>query len=282
MKTYAIAGIYITLNDIKNKYLDDNITHYETHDVIKTKHHFNVSYQTNLYEPKEAPINQKNPYIILNEDVRIIYLKGLDQQIKMIIKHDYQFHKIDMLFNDHIIHDIDEYVYTWLGLIFMDIALMYQLLPIHGASINDDGKSIIISAPSQTGKSTHAKLWLELDEKISIQNDDKPLIGKKGDTLMVYSSPFSGKTAQNKNIAIPLKALIFLEQSQMDVIEEMTPDDIIKEMMKNMMRPTSNQTWEKTLLLMNDIIQTIPIFKLKATPYISSAKLLKKHLSKRT
>lgn len=281
MKKYRIAGITLEISDFDNAYLKHNIDNYIISDKEPCRHQIHVSFHNDIEKPLEEPINQKNPFVVILEKDRIIYIEGKDKRIKMVIKHDKTFKHVYMRFNQNAITDLDEFVYTWLGLIFMDIALTYGLLPIHGASINDANTSIIISAPSQTGKSTHAKLWLELDPTVSIQNDDKPLIGKKDQKIIVFSSPFSGKTSHNQNIEIPLKALIFLEQSPIDSIEPMSKDDIIKDMMKNIMRPGDSLTWENILSLIHEIIENIPIYRLKATPHITAAILLRNTLSKR-
>lgn len=47
-----------------------------------------------------------------------------------------------------------------------------------------DGKAYMFSAPSGTGKSTHAKLWRDcFGDRVTMINDDKPLIKFREDGI---------------------------------------------------------------------------------------------------
>ena len=55
--------------------------------------------------------------------------------------------------------------------------LEYNTFLFHGSAVAVDGAGYIFTAPSGTGKSTHAKLWCDLlGYKAVMVNDDKPLI----------------------------------------------------------------------------------------------------------
>lgn len=278
MKTYRIAGIELNIRHQSNSFLRNNIEHYEIPFVQHVKYTIEVDYVQHIEQPQGHSKSTKNPYTIYLDEKRIIFIKNKEGNIKTLIEHDVLYHHVSILINPDLLDNPDEMEYTWLGLMFMEIALLHGFLPIHGAAINDHGQAIIISAPSQTGKSTHAALWKDMDSSIEILNDDKPLIGLSRDQLMVYSSPFSGKTSQNQNQSLILKSLVFLYQSPHDVINTMMRDDIIKEVMKNIMRPSDEKTWTTIINIIEKMIQTIPIYHLGATPTIQAAKLLRQTL----
>ena len=53
----------------------------------------------------------------------------------------------------------------------------YDILLFHGSALCMDGQAYIFTAPSGTGKSTHARLWWEaFGDRVWMINDDKPLI----------------------------------------------------------------------------------------------------------
>jgi len=280
MKTYLIAGIKLNIKHHDNAFLRKNIEYYEIPYEDEVEHTLDVTYLEHIEHPNLPSKSKKNPYTIYLDEKRIIYTKSKDGFIKTSIEHDLQYRNVAILINPNLIDHVEEIEYTWLGLMFMEIALLHHLLPIHGAAIDDHGHAIIISAPSQTGKSTHAKLWQEMDPTVDILNDDKPLIGIKEDQLVVYSSPFSGKTSQNQNRVIPLKSIVFLYQSPQDIIHQMKRDDIIKDMMKNIMRPSDEKVWSSIIAIIEKSIASIPIYHLGATPTIQAAKLLKQTLEK--
>lgn len=278
MKTYLIAGIPIRLKYHYDAYLKHNIELYEK-DIDEVKHTFEVHITDHIELPQGKSKSIKNPYIIFNEQHRIIYMKDQINHVKALIKHDYMYQKIDIFINPQHMEHPEEFEYTWLGLMFMEIALKYQLLPLHASAIDNHGKGLLIVASSQTGKSTHAKLWQDMDPDIKIINDDKPLIGFHHQQLYIYSSPFSGKTAHNENRMIPLEAIVFLYQGKQNEIIQLDHEEIIIEFLKNMMRPNDEKTWDDVIDLINQIMASIPIMRLNATPHLSAAEYLREQLN---
>ena len=80
------------------------------------------------------------------------------------------------------------------------------------------GNGFVFLGKSGTGKSTHARLWLENVEDTSLLNDDNPVIRLEDDNVFVYGSPWSGKTPCYKNERIKLKAIVRLSQAPMNRI----------------------------------------------------------------
>ena len=274
MKTYDIAGIKIGIGYLYDTYLKNNIEIYEKKDIM-VDHVMTVQMVHGISYPNGKPQHQKNPYIIIENNQTIIFIKNKDNNVQLKITHDDEYHHVLIELDPDLITHPDEYEYTWLGLMFMEIALRYQKLPLHASAIDDHGQAVLISAPSQTGKSTLAKHWKEIDSEISIMNDDKPLIGFYDDVLSVFSSPFSGKSANNENKIIPLKAIIFLYQGQENKAVDLDEMDVITEFMKNMMRPRNEKTWDDMIELINHIIYQVPIKKYLATNHPSAASYLR-------
>ena len=66
----------------------------------------------------------------------------------------------------------------------------YDILLFHGSALCMDRQAYIFTAPSGTGKSTHARLWREaFGDRVWMINDDKPLIQVQDGKAMVYGSP---------------------------------------------------------------------------------------------
>ncbi len=279
MKTYRIAGITFGIHFHYDEYLKHNIEAYAS-DEQKMDHVLSVQLSDIIEHPRGETQSIRNPYVMYQENKRIIYIKDKNQQIKSLIKHDMAYQHVNIMINPSLNKNAAEIEYTWLGLMFMEIAIKHKLLPMHAAAINDHGHAILVSAPSQTGKSTHARLWKMMDDKVEILNDDKPLIGLKDGRMMVFSSPFSGKTSLNQNMDIPLKALVFLYQGKENMASLMERDDIIKEMMKNMMRPSDEASWDDILGIIEEMIEKLPIYKFEATPKVEAAYYLKKIIDK--
>lgn len=67
---------------------------------------------------------------------------------------------------------------------------------------------------SGTGKSTHSRLWLKYIPDTKLLNDDNPAVRiMDNNTIMIYGTPWSGKTPCYKNVGVLLEGLVRLRQA---------------------------------------------------------------------
>ena len=94
----------------------------------------------------------------------------------------------------------------------------YDVLLMHGSALCMDGKAVIFTAPSGTGKSTHTRLWREMFDdgsgRIWMINDDKPLLRIRDEEVQVFGTPWDGKHHLSRNASAPLKAIVRLERGK--------------------------------------------------------------------
>ena len=84
----------------------------------------------------------------------------------------------------------------------------------HSAVVSLDGRGYMFLGKSGTGKSTHARLWLQNIPGTELMNDDNPAVRVKPDgTAVVYGTPWSGKTPCYRNISAPLGGIVLLSQA---------------------------------------------------------------------
>ncbi len=118
--------------------------------------------------------------------------------------------------------------FNMIGEAFKYVAIQNQGLVFHSSTIDYNGKGILFSADSGTGKSTHTGLWLKYyPNQTKIINDDSPLIRLVDGKPYVFGTPWSGKTDINDNVKAPLSAIVFLKRGEPKV-EELTFDDAFK------------------------------------------------------
>lgn len=104
-------------------------------------------------------------------------------------------------------------------------ALLWKnILLFHCSAIRYKGKVYLFTAPSGTGKSTHARLWREfLGEELEMVNDDKPLLGfEPNGQVMAYGTPYGGKDNLQSNISGPVKGILVLAQGEENKIQRMS------------------------------------------------------------
>jgi hypothetical protein len=276
---YNIAGIKIEINYHYQEYFKDNIEKYQISDdeVVDYK------IQTTLLDFIEQPIGDvlttMNSYVIKNKDETIIYALNNNREVKELIRHKNDYHEVYIYMNQNLVFNPSEVEYILIGLMFLEIATKNKLIPIHASAIiyNDDG--ILFSAPSKTGKSTHAKMWVDYLGATLI-NDDKPLIKIEDDQIFVYGSPFSGKGKQNSNQKALLKSIIFLKQGLTNQVYDLSKIEIIENLMRNILRPTENQIIDDTFSDIEVLMNKIKFYMIDASMEIDSALNIKNTLYK--
>ena len=88
----------------------------------------------------------------------------------------------------------------------------------HAAAVSYGGRGYLFLGKSGTGKSTHARLWLENIGGADLLNDDNPVVRFFEDAdgrryAKVYGSPWSGKTPCYKNEEMEVGGLVLLSQA---------------------------------------------------------------------
>ncbi len=150
-------------------------------------------------------------------------------------------------------------------------------LVMHGSAISYEGKGIVFSAPSGTGKSTHAGLWKQYyGERVVHINDDKPAIRFDEGVPVVYGTPWSGKTDTNSNNFAPLKAIVFLKQASENRIQPLSVADALEHIYRETVRPFYDEALGmKVLDTAERLIQSVPVFLLECTISSEAVELVK-------
>jgi hypothetical protein len=98
-------------------------------------------------------------------------------------------------------------------------------------AVQEQGCAFI--GPSGIGKSTHSRLWLQHIPGARLLNDDQPVLRLHPDgTVMLYGSPWSGKTTCYHNEGVRLKALFFMQQASENAITRLSGIETFQQLMK--------------------------------------------------
>ncbi len=138
-----------------------------------------------------------------------------------------------------------------------------NVLLMHGSAVCMDGETVIFTAKSGTGKSTHAKLWREVfGERVIMINDDKPFLRIDGG-VTVYGSPWGGKHRLSRNISAPLKAIVKLERDAENRIEPMSRADAFPVLMEQSFSSKDPATRIRIFKLENELLSAVAFYDLK-------------------
>jgi hypothetical protein len=128
---------------------------------------------------------------------------------------------------------------------------------------------------SGTGKSTHSSLWLKYIEGTELVNDDNPVVRFLEDgSIIVYGSPWSGKTPCYRNVRYPLGAIVLLSQAPQNVIRRLRPLEAYAALIASI----SGKRWDSRLAeglheTENLLATNVPIWHLDCLPDEEAAKL---------
>lgn len=135
---------------------------------------------------------------------------------------------------------------------------------MHGSAIAADGNGYIFTAPSGTGKSTHARLWREmLGDRAVMVNDDKPFVGVGEEGVTVYGSPWNGKHRLGSNISVPLKAVCILGRAAGNSIEATGISEALPVLIQQIYRPDDPLMLAETLTLTDRLASSVKLFRLR-------------------
>ena len=130
--------------------------------------------------------------------------------------------------------------------------LSFSTFLMHGAVIAlDTQTSFMFTAKSGTGKTTHIRKWLENAPGAFVVNGDKPLIKITDTEAIAYGTPWCGKEHLNTNIGVPLRAIVLMERSEDNEIEEITFSQAFPTLLQQTYRPADADKMRKTLSLLS-------------------------------
>lgn len=147
---------------------------------------------------------------------------------------------------------------------FCDKAAEKGIILMHGCAVATEGKAFVFTAPSGTGKTTHARLWLELlGDKAFVLNGDKPLIDMKTDIPTVYGTPWDGKEHLSRNTNLPLGGIVLIERSESNSIEPIGSGDALKILLSQCYRPNDPDVMQHVLNSLIKLSGSVKFYKLK-------------------
>ena len=137
---------------------------------------------------------------------------------------------------------------------------------LHCSCLSCDGDGIIFTAPSGTGKSTHAALWRRVyGDRVQMINDDKPLVRLKDGEFIIYGTPWNGKHNIGNNISAPIKAVFFLEQAPENSAERVDAFTALSLLLQQTVLPPKREDMSALMDMLGKLVENTPMFRLKCS-----------------
>ena len=146
---------------------------------------------------------------------------------------------------------------------FRSIAMQlprFDAFVFHAAVIGYGGRGYAFSAPSGTGKTTHARLWLQTLNGAEIINGDKPILRFIGDKLYAFGTPWCGKEKMQQNTSVPLTALGFIERAAKNSVKPLDNAETLLRMYSQILMPTKREDAMHFLDLLDRMVKIVPAY----------------------
>lgn len=179
----------------------------------------------------------------------------------------------------HLSMDDCEYLST--GGSFYRQLLQHGGMMLHSSAVVMDGYAYLFSAPCGTGKSTHTTLWRKTFgyDRVLMLNDDKPALRFENGRWYAYGTPWSGKTAQNLNMRVPVGGICVLTRGDTNEIAPFGGTKALLALLEQTARPAGAEGRGRMLELMDSILNLVPVWKLKCTPTEEAARVSQKAMT---
>lgn len=164
---------------------------------------------------------------------------------------------------------------TFLGNFIISNKILYHDgLVLHASALSYQGKGIAFTAPSGSGKTTHAALW-EKRYHATVLNDDCPIIRYIDGKVIVYGTPWSGSRHKCINSSAPLAAIVVLEQAPENSMKPLTIQNALPLLLPRLFLPFQNPSMmDMALSHAEKIVKGVSLYLLKCRPDIEAAELV--------
>ena len=146
---------------------------------------------------------------------------------------------------------------------------------LHASFIGHEGKAILFTAPSETGKSTQAQLWCD-HAGAELINGDRAAVRIMDGTVFACGTPLSGSSPVRKNVMLPLAAIVFLSQAPENSIARLKGIRAFRRVWEGCtLRTWRREDVETATKTVSGIVERVPVYHLACTPDIRAVELLK-------
>ncbi len=149
---------------------------------------------------------------------------------------------------------------------------------LHASFIEYQGRAYLFTAPSGTGKSTQANLWVNL-RGAELINGDRVCIRAMDGGLFACGIPFAGSSNVSKNRILPLAAVIYLKQAPQTMISRLRGFQAFRRIWEGCaLNPSNESDMAKASGVVQKIVEQVPVCMLACTPDESAVRALEEML----
>lgn len=190
------------------------------------------------------------------------------EQYQLSGKEAYRFNSEVMVVNDNWSYIlilppvVKEDIQTFFIQSFYTHAVRRQMIQLHCATIDDDGRGILFLGPSGIGKTTQAERWAQYRGS-AIINGDIGFVQRTPAGYTAWGTPWHGSSPYCLNASVPVKALVVLKQAPQNALRELTGFEKVREVSGSVFYPTwLEDGMELCTDTLNHLLSDLPVYRL--------------------
>ena len=162
---------------------------------------------------------------------------------------------------------------------FENMLLRSNALLLHSSFIRWQGEGILFSAPSGTGKSTQADLWVQ-HQGAEVLNGDRSCLRKAEGRWTACGLPFAGSSDIFRNESAPIRAIVMLSQAGENKIERLTAAQALRKIFPEVTIHHWDEAFvNKALNLLLELLGEVPIYHLACLPDRGAVELVRETIT---
>lgn len=175
--------------------------------------------------------------------------------------------------------EVEKYEVIFLSLLALERRLAEQpCLILHCAYTEYQGKAMLFSAPSGTGKTTQAGLWEQYRGSRTV-NGDKALLEYDGKAWTANGWPVCGTSEVCENKKLPVGCIVMLSQAQLNQAWRLRPAEAFTSLYGQItMNRWDREGLVKNLDLLERLVGKVPIYHLACDISEDAVKTLEQEL----
>jgi hypothetical protein len=162
-----------------------------------------------------------------------------------------------------------------------DILIERRALVLHASYVVRDGKALLFSAPSGTGKSTQAHFW-EKERGCSIINEDRVILFEENGVWYAAGCWAMGGARITSNVTVPVDALVLLSQGSENRVSPIRPSEALRRLIPQCAYSTQNGAMRQGVIsVLCDLIPAVRMVSYACINHPSSVAYLENELWKK-
>lgn len=168
--------------------------------------------------------------------------------------------------------DCGSIISSMLRIAFAQAIISRDGISLHASTVAADGKAFLFLGKSGTGKSTHSRMWLRNIPGSHLLNDDNPAVRVIGGEVIVFGTPWSGKTPCYRNESYPVGGIARIVRGDVDIFTKKDEVAAFVTLLPSCSVVHSDAALQSRLCdTAAKIIESVPVGEIKCRPDDESA-----------